>query len=233
MRKYLMFAIYLVFIITCSCRKTGPCENGGTPYCVGVYYGSTGLSDSSKTWLPDALSRFPSFISAPGGTAYSYQMNYRLQNSFNDIILHRVELKTCGTATCDDYCNSEHEIINYVTSNAPFNYEIRREKDYYEYMTSINSDKVKTSKDRLMLNLLSTTDTSVFSFKILINKKDSSSGYRFHDSLLLGTREHKNVYECYAVRYNQTKIYVKGIYYNTDNGLVGFYYSNNQVWYLQ
>ena len=232
MRTYLNYAIFILLLFSEGCHNGNPCDGGGQLICVGIYYGSTELTDSSNFWIPSGLLQHITFSNGAGGGTFSYTYYSRNKSAFKDVLFSHTEQRTCGIVLCQDYCNSEHEIVQYNSTNGPFNIEIKREKDYYEYLANITTEKIEKSRDRLMVNLYSVTDTSKFCFKVLPAQKDSAPGFRFHDSLYLGNINHKNVYECYSERTNQN-VYVKGIYYTTDNGLVGFYYNDNKVWYLQ
>lgn len=230
MRKYSLYII-IIMPLFINCTKTAPCEDVNL-YCEGINYGTTKLSDSSLHWMPSIITQNLVYKNAATGITNIHKLKYMNQGEFKDILFLHDVTRPCGIAHCDDYCYSENAVISYTSDFAPFLIELKREKDYYEYLDQISKEKVEKSKDRLMINLSSRTDTSKFNFKVLFDRKDSSNGYKFYDSINLGTRRHYNVHECYYIRTNQTN-YVKGIYYTTDNGLVGFYYDNMQLWYLQ
>ena len=233
MQKQKILVFVFLLILFNNCRRGGPCDNAGPINCVGIYYGSTKLNDSSSSWLPVITAQTINFSAGTGSTLNTFSFVHRNRMVYKDILLSYTEQRTCGTAYCENYCNSENESILYETTTGNFSIELKREKDYYEYLDNLSTDKVQNSKDRLIVNLKSLTDTSIICFKVLLNQKSSSNGDRFYDSLNLGNRRHFNVYECYQDRVNQTGVYVKGIYYTTDNGLVGYYFNNNQVWYVQ
>ena len=233
MQKKFSTALFFLILAFTNCKRGDPCENAGVINCVGIYYGSTKLNDSSMSWLPSVISQDVYFKSQTDTTKLVFNFASKNRMVFKDILYSYTEQRTCGIAYCDNYCNSEKETIVYQTENAFFDIELKREKDYYEYLNVISNEKVLNSRDRLMVNLNSKNDTSKFCFKIFIGQKDSSYSFRYYDSLALGNRTHKNVYERFYSRPNQNGLYVLGIYYTTDNGLVGFYLNNNQVWYVQ
>lgn len=233
MRKYAIPAIFILALFFVNCHKSGPCDNGGIVYCVGTFYGTARLTDTTLK-LPDFYTNDIIYRTGNSvGITYSFSFQSYLHDTFIDNLVHHTVQQTCGIANCDDYCNSEHEIAEYVSTSAPFNLEFKREKNYYEFLNVLSTDLIKNSKDRLMINLYSRSDTSVFRFKVLMNHTDSGYGYCYHDSLYLGTRHHYQVFESYSVRPNQSGSYIEGIYYTVANGMIGYYYNTNEVWFLQ
>lgn len=60
--------------------------------------------------------------------------------------------------------------------------------------------------------------------------KDS---YKFFDSITLNKKVYKNVYhvsDSSAASEYRADIYFKGVYYNYENGILGFYFSDSETW---
>jgi len=85
-------------------------------------------------------------------------------------------------------------------------------------------------------------NTKTNSAATVIFERDTITGYNyywpygdliFHKSLMLGTMSFTDVYEIELIRDNVTiDKWVNKLYYNIDQGMVGFSTNQNDLWYL-
>lgn len=230
MNRYLLI---LSLIIT-SCGGGGgdlsnPCGGLNNSPIKGNNLGNLQLNNSSLQWVNFDTSQSVNFVNSKGFKS-SFDFSKIINDSNEQVVSFRFKN---GTSPCyvsteyDDYGYAHKQYFQYVSKNLALNFDYIR----YNIISGVNSDSIKSLYGTDYFSLMINTVAFEFPF----NQKSPIPFSKYYDSLKLGNVYYKNVYESYTdpTKIDTNVVTITGTYYNQSKGILGFYYSNGEKWWLQ
>jgi hypothetical protein len=222
--KFLLFislaGISLLF--TTACHR---CKDNN---CVNVEVGSAAPADSSSNWIPFNSIDTVRFINSSSYSAQFVSTGY--QNT-SCILLGRTYDYNCGDPMedCWEYYTMYEKSLKFISDSINLSIEYKIRKNIWYNSNFQNGLSTDTLTDVLMIKI------NYYSWAIPIqsgNYTEINCTTELFDSLTLNGTAYNNVYHSFQNNTN-SGIAIKGIYFTKDNGLIGFYYNNDEKWYLQ
>ena len=223
-----MKRLFLLFLIaaTCMANQCGnePCENA--PACDSVELGTLNLSPASASAIPFQGHETVTFVNSQG-----FRANFQAQGFKNntDANFQVRSLDNCGI--CWEFYRLESSSLTFQGSNLNFSFTYNRLKNLPEQPNSAVPDPTTTG-DALAFTLGPIRFAGpLTSEPIALN---TFTEFRLRDSVTLGPKTYFQVYEVVAPNISAaSEILPKGIYYTRKDGLVGYYFTNSELWYRQ
>jgi hypothetical protein len=162
--------------------------------------------------------------------------NFRAFFAYSETLTNNYEQKlnfrdSIGGLPCkisyriNDYCFAQKQLVNYKAANLGLTFSYIRKNN----IDSSSSDSLKLLYGTDFFSLM----ISNVEFKFPFNYKTPLTTCIHHDTLTLGTKTYKDLYESYIdpSTIDTNTVNVTGAYYSKTYGLVGFYLSNKEYWY--
>lgn len=203
--------------------------------CSEKYYGILNLTDSSKSWLPISTDSPLVFINQ-FNTKSTFHQSKILHTYVNVELNNRYDYSIeCKNLPCSDYCKYESQSFTYLSDDVPYKFVLERKKNVHE--GSFGSNPVDTSKLSLSDDILTCTlEKTLLPFYTIPIKTSNSplTNSTFHSSISLNSSNFYNVYECnFEGNKGRPEIYLSKVYYIIGFGIIGYQFSNNELWTRQ
>jgi hypothetical protein len=216
-----------LLLVAMVCMSSKGCFGGGdlcddAPKCEAKVLGVLKLEPTSAPAIPFQGNETVTFVNSQGFQAvykaqgFNNDPNERFYNSFD----------LCG---CADYYLKQQSSLVFAGQNLNFDITYQRVKNIPE--DTYNAQPLDTASlgDALLISLGETR------FAVPVNSAPVQiMGFKqvkLHDSLAVGNQVFRQVYEVYETYLDPASIRPKGIYYTRQQGLVGYYFTNNELWY--
>jgi hypothetical protein len=199
-----------------------------------INYGNYLLNDSNDYWL-----NYPQ--SGSSEVTFKNEQDFALRylvsgyKSYRDLELRRYnkgEVERCvGQIINVDYFNSQYEILKYGPINNGNVFEFYRYQDIKWESIPIDSFKVAGKTEFLQFK-----DSKYNSYewnyisRFYTDTLMQSPSQKYHQSILLRGKEFRKIIELINLKADSLKIEVKGYYYSFEDGLVGYYLTNDELW---
>ena len=220
MRVKIFIIISAAMILGCSSPSGGPCMSNGGEQEGSNYLKTIFTSDSSAKWIGADTMQNGTFTNSNG-----FVMLYTsggIQKSESQVEVNKYNVPgNCGYDNyIIDYVNVEQKTHRFNASNLNFFYSYMRTAVYFNDTT-----KAILNTDQFSINI----NNKVFDLPFNNNQV---SRWEKLDTLTLNNNLYHDVYRVYADTpfYNPNIILPAGIYYSQQNGLIGFYFSNGELW---
>jgi hypothetical protein len=223
----LRFALFLLLAGIILLFTTG-CPICHDNNCVDIEIGTASPADSSSNWIPFNGHDTVSFINSFGFSAQFVCSGYQ-QGPYEKLLANNYDAN-CGDPMeeCWEYYTMYEKSLKFISPsvNLTIEYKLRKNiSDNNYYQNTINPD---TISDALMI-------TINYYYWVIPLKSGNNTGINcttvLLDSLSLNGSVYQNVYHS-TQNYNPSGVAIKGIYYTKVNGIIGFYYNNDEKWYL-
>ncbi|MBK0403217.1 hypothetical protein I5M27_09485 [Adhaeribacter sp. BT258] len=219
-----MLSLLLVAMV---CMSSKGCFGGGdlcddAPKCEARELGVIKLDPASEPAIPFQGNETVTFVNPQGFQAiykaqgYKTEPTERLFTSFDP----------CG---CSDYYLKQQSSLLFTGQNLNFDITYQRVKNMSEDPYEAQNINTTSLDDALLITLGETrfaVPVSNAAVKIQAFKQ-----VKLHDSLAVGNQVFRQVIEVYEPYLDPATIRPKGIYYTRQQGLVAYYFTNNELWY--
>lgn len=194
--------------------------------CIDKVIGRGSLNDSSLLWIPYNSIDTIKLTNSNGFHDFFISDGY-FDDSIN--VQYRIYDENCGDPMEPCYelfkLPVKRITFNPSTINLPISIEIQKNISYSQINTTSVSD---TLSDIIVIKINNENRT------ISQNCQNPaiSNTIEYLDSISLNGKTHYNVIHSYIDSYG-SEILLDGIYYTKSNGLIGFYLTNGEQWYLE
>jgi hypothetical protein len=225
MNRLLFFIIIftiIIFTVTGCTSCFSVCEDSD---CENIEIGHAELRDSSVNWLHSIDFDNFYFINSNGfqtqfaKVGFEESVNYSFCDTYD---------YNCGDPMepCYEYYTFSEEFLTFESTsiNMTLKYEIRKNVSYND--CDIATD---TLSDILFVYL------NEYVMPIPIESENMTEIECFTetiDTLILNDHTYYDIIHSYK-NIDPEVLTLKGVYYSKDNGIVGFYLTNNEVWFLE
>ncbi len=220
MKLFKIVLLFFIHTLIYSCNSgAGGCE---MMFSNAKYLGNISLNIESKNWIPEPGLDSILFVNSNGTKNFFVISKYENTNYQYDLYINQsMSNETC---TQKDY--------NYITGNRE-SYTLKSD----EVPFYIDVNRQLNIKERLMNDTLSIQDLTRLSDKISYRIAYSISDFILKDSLnynksdrILLDSLYKDVYELPCVADLSYGYPLKFMYVQRGKGLIGFQFSNNEIW---
>lgn len=228
--------IIIVILIFNACEKEQYTSCDGSFREVetrfGKSYGYVNLNDSNYHWLMYYNNgNLVSFTNDKG-----FKLDYWQKGGFssNKVIIRtytRGEKDYCvGRIDYQDFCYSQTESMEYEPKGDGNIYKFERYLSL-KWDTVTRDSFVLTSKfEGLYFNDQKPNYWGGNYFYINKDTLFNSESQKFHLTKTLRNKDYKNVFELINVKADSSLIETKGYYFSYEEGLIGYYLTNNELW---
>ncbi len=218
---YNYLSAFVVSVVLCalqSCHTSGGCEMN---YSNAKSLGNISFTKESEKWLPE-MGLDSILFANSNGAKFFFTIN-RYKDNNNEYELYLNQDLSGGSCVTRDYNYVLGSIHNYrlINSQVPFYINMDRMLNLIERACS---DTI-TLKD--IINLSDKINIRIGSNYCEFVLKDSST-YKKNDIIILDSLYHQ-VYEVPSLRQGYEQV-VKAYYFQSGKGLIGFKFSNNEIW---
>jgi hypothetical protein len=194
------------------------------------------LTDSSLLLFPNNLPTSISFKSSFN------QLNLLEKNNLKSgkyTWTYHTEIKKVPCAEIREFYKKSvsHESIDFIPISQPNFFHTYSRTRYIEYQDYLNLNaavKLDTTFEIVTVTLKAPYKS--YSFIVPLGDVGKLlTNYTYFDSLTFSGISFNNIYHIYAdsANYDINKIAPQGLYYNPNEGLVGYYLSNGELWVKQ
>lgn len=219
-QKWYLLFLWIAVFPGCGSPSDSPCMGGGGQQVGSTYIQTIYTSDSSSSWIGADTLMNGTFVNSNG-----FVMHYKFagiqKNETREEVGREYVSDDCGFMNYkSEYVNIEQKTHKFTAVNLNFSYSYVRKAVYSE----------DTTKAQQNSDILSITINNTF-FDLPINNEHVPR-WEKRDSMTLGNKLEYDVYRVYLDTggQNQNIIVPAGIYYTKKKGLIGFYFSNGELW---
>jgi hypothetical protein len=220
--NFLLFIMLfgIILLLTTGCPV---CKDND---CVDVEIGTAALADSSSIWIPFNGIDTVSFVTSSGFSTQFISSGY--QSSTHKLLGDSYD-SNCGDPMedCYEYYTLQEKSLKFASEsiNLTIEYKLRKNIVYNNFYSQ---DSINTLTDILIVKI------NNYSWTIPIqsaNNTEISCTTEILDTLSLNSTLYNDVYHSYHT-YSYGGVEIKGVYLTKNEGLIGFYYTNDEKWYL-
>jgi hypothetical protein len=232
--KNIIISIIILMLHACSKQDFTSCDGTEEDVLIksGKFYGDVKLNDSNNHWLMyDYRGNLVSFINDKGFQLDYLQSGYFYDDTQTIRTYTKGEKELCvNRIDYEDFCWAKGEKMEYEPKGDGNIYTFDR------YLTlkwdSVTSDSfVLTNKFEGLY--FSDTKPNYWGGNYFYINKDTlfnSTSQKFYLSKILRNKEFKNVFELINIKADTTVVETKGYYFSYEQGLIGYYLTNNELW---
>jgi hypothetical protein len=215
--SFLVVFTPLIFLLNSCCLNSN---------CTDVEIGKGTIKDTSLLWIPYQQNDTIAFANSKGFAAKFVTEGFK---DLSDKALHKEYSANCGDpqTPCYEYYTLPVKRITFHSEkiNLKFSFEIRKNLKASNYLYPVmNPD---TIGDILVVQINNDRRT----IALTNNYTDIVNEVEFLGSVVLNGKVFHSVYHSY-INYSGFEIKLDGIYYTKSEGLVGFYLTNGEQWFI-
>lgn len=230
MKTTLHLTIYSLCSIFFACSKTTEPPCTAFPcnfYEDGKYLGSISLNDSNDYWLAaynTGTIANESFYNEVG-TALSYSIHYH-QVSEKEYLnsYEKADNSCCPRTTFRDYLNIEEETLEYLPNQNGISFRFKRSIKPSVSLIGTDSARIDSTSELFELTIQNKT------LRIYLDTSYKSDHQIFYKQKTLHQKTFTNVFEFIDPQADTSKIIPQGYFFTFENGLIGYYLTNKELW---
>jgi hypothetical protein len=220
-----LFFLFLV-AVTCMANQCGDEPCGNAPQCESVELGTLNLDPASAAAIPFQGTESVTFVNSKGFQAVFKGQGYKI----NPEIHYPVRpLDNCGA--CWEFYRLGSSTLTFQGTNLNFSIS-------YSLQKNLPEDGSNNHPDATIAGDVLTLTLGQMRFAVPLTNApielNTFNKFKLRDSLVLGPKTYFQVYEAYVPDLlSSNGIIPEGIYYTKQQGLVGYYFTNKELWYKQ
>lgn len=234
--KIFLTSLILFSIFSCSKQGVSDCDMmyQFEKLKKTINYGDYLLNDSNDYWINYSPSggREVAFRNKENFVLRYWESGYRSYRDFELRRYNKGDVERCvGKVINIDYFNSQYEILKYGPINDGNVFEFKRYQEINWKSIPVDSFEVvgKVEFLQFMDSKYNSWDWNYIS-RIYIDTIMETPSQKYHQSILLRGKEFNGIFELINPKADSLKVTVKGYYYSFNEGLIGYYLTNDELW---